>query len=203
MARIETEDQMRIMNVMSRLASIAAVVFVLTSPGSAPAQGQAQAPAPIPAPPSKLAAPSITLAEARTIIDGAVAYAHRLNALMAVIVVDAAGNPVSSDRMDGVSPNNVTYAEGKAFASAMQRLTTQTLSELAKERPDRYFGIIAMYPGKMYLVGGGVPIVSNGVLVGAVGVAGWPNFRMRLRPVRLSPPGNVRTTAGAERLPRS
>jgi uncharacterized protein GlcG (DUF336 family) len=50
------------------------------------------------------------------------------------------------------------------------------LSELAKDRPDRYFGIMAMYPGKMYLVGGGVPIISNGLLVGAVGVAGLAQY---------------------------
>jgi glc operon protein GlcG len=116
------------------------------------------------------------LTEARVIIDGAIAYARQHNMLMAVMVVDAAGNPVSSDRMDGVSANNVLYAQGKAFASALQRQTTQTLSELAKDRPDRYFGIMAMYPGKMYLVGGGVPIISNGVLVGAVGVAGLPQY---------------------------
>lgn len=146
------------------------------SPGLSPAQAPA-VPTPTAAPPSKLAPPSIALAEARVIIDGAIAYARQRGLAMAVIVVDAAGNPVSSDRMDGVSANNVLYAEGKAFASALQRQTTQTLSELAKERPDRYFGIIAMYPGKMYLVGGGVPIIHNGVLVGAVGVAGLPQYQ--------------------------
>jgi uncharacterized protein GlcG (DUF336 family) len=163
---------MSLIKATSRLAAIMAVVLVFASPKSSPAQ----APAPIPAPPSKLASPSITLAEARVIIDGALAYARQRNLLMAVIVVDAAGNPVSSDRMDGVSANNVLYAEGKAFASALQRQTTQSLSELAKDRPDRYFGIMAMYPGKMYLVGGGVPISSNGVLVGAAGVAGLPQY---------------------------
>jgi uncharacterized protein GlcG (DUF336 family) len=163
---------MSIMNVTLRLTTIAAIVLVLASPGSSPAQ----APAPMPSPPSKLASPSITLAEARVIIDGAIAYARQRNVLMAVIVVDAAGNPVSSDRMDGVSANNVLYAEGKAYASALQRQTTQTLSELAKDRPDRYFGILAMYPGKMYLVGGGVPIIANAVLVGAVGVAGLAQY---------------------------
>jgi uncharacterized protein GlcG (DUF336 family) len=156
------------------LAALVALVFVLAASGPGSAQ---VGPQPTPAPASKLPPPSITLADARMIIDGALAYSRQLNAVMAVMVVDAAGNPVSSDRMDGVSANNVLYAEGKAFASAMQRQTTQTLSELAKERPDRYFGIIAMYPGKMYLVGGGVPIIANGVLVGAVGVAGLPQFQ--------------------------
>jgi uncharacterized protein GlcG (DUF336 family) len=163
---------MSVMKLTLRLAAIATLALVLASPGSS----LAQAPAPISAPPSKLPPPSIALADARMIIDGAIAYARQRNVLMAVIVVDAAGNPVSSDRMDGVSANNVQYAEGKAFASALQRQTTQTLSELAKDRPDRYFGIMAMYPGKMYLVGGGVPIISNGVLVGAVGVAGLAQY---------------------------
>ena len=31
-----------------------------------------------------------------------------------------------------------------------------------------------MYPGKVYLVGGGVPLTVDGRLVGAVGVAGLP-----------------------------
>ena len=136
----------------------------------------AQAPAPIPAPASKLPPPSITLADARAIIDGAIGYARDSNVLMAVNVVDSAGNAVASERMDGVSANNMLYAEGKAFAAALQRTTTETLSQLAKDRPDRYFGIMTMYPGKMYLVGGGEPIIVNGVLVGAVGVAGLAQF---------------------------
>lgn len=137
----------------------------------------APAPAPIPAPPSKLPPPAITLADARMIIDGAIAYARGQNAVAAAAVVDTAGNVIAAERMDGVSPNNLIYAEGKAFAAAMQRQTTEDLSRLAKDRPDRYFGILGMYPGKMYLVGGGEPIVVNGVLLGAVGVAGLAQFQ--------------------------
>jgi uncharacterized protein GlcG (DUF336 family) len=136
----------------------------------------ATVPAPVPAPASRLPAPSITLAEARMIIDGAIAYARERNVLMAVMVVDAAGNAIASERMDGVSANNMFYAEGKAFAAALQRQTTEQLSQLVKDRPDRYFGIMTMYPGKMYLVGGGEPIIANGVLVGAVGVAGLAQY---------------------------
>src|SRR5262249_3281272 len=42
-----------------------------------------------------------------------------------------------------------------------------------KTRPDRYFGIMNMYPGKIYL-GGGEPLALDGLLVGGVGVAGLP-----------------------------
>jgi uncharacterized protein GlcG (DUF336 family) len=132
--------------------------------------GLAQAPAPPPA----LAPPLISLAEARVIIDGALAFTRGQNLNMAVVVVDAAGNMVSADKMDGTTINNIRFAEGKAFASALLRQTTEVLGDLAKTRPDRYFGIMNMYPGKVYLVGGGVPLAADGRLVGAVGVAGLP-----------------------------
>jgi uncharacterized protein GlcG (DUF336 family) len=33
---------------------------------------------------------------------------------------------------------------------------------------------MAMYPGEVYAVGGGLPIAVDGKLVGAVGIAGLP-----------------------------
>jgi uncharacterized protein GlcG (DUF336 family) len=160
-------------NWSARFCTAVLVIAASASPGFAASAPPA---VPAPAPASSLPAPTITLAEARAIIDGAVAYAQQHNALMAATVVDNAGNTIASERMDGVSPNNMQYAEGKAFAAAMQRQTTETLSHLAKDRPDRYFGILGMYPGKMYLVGGGEPLIANGVMVGAVGVAGLAQF---------------------------
>jgi uncharacterized protein GlcG (DUF336 family) len=167
------ERMITINSFRSHAIAILSLALMLGGLGLAQA---AQAPAPIPAPASKLPPPSITLADARAIIDGAIAYARDRNVLMAVMVVDSAGNAVASERMDGVSANNMLYAEGKAYAAALQRQTTETLSQLAKDRPDRYFGIMAMYPNKMYLVGGGEPIIVNGVLVGAVGVAGLAQY---------------------------
>jgi glc operon protein GlcG len=121
----------------------------------------------------ELPPPSITLAEARAIIDGAIAYASEAKMSMAVAVVDAAGNVVSADRMDGAALQNIRFAEGKAFAAALYRQTTDELAELHKTRPDRFFGIMNMYPG-IYLVGGGLPLAVEGRLVGGVGVAGLP-----------------------------
>jgi len=118
--------------------------------------------------------PLISLPEARAIIEGAIAYAREAKLPMAVVVVDHAGNVVSADRMDGASLQNIRFAEGKAFASALYRQTTEELGALYKTRPDRYFGIMNMYPGKIYLVGGGVPLAVDGQLVGGVGVAGLP-----------------------------
>jgi uncharacterized protein GlcG (DUF336 family) len=101
-------------------------------------------------------------------------YRWFANLRMAVVVVDHAGNVVSADRMDGAALQNIRFAEGKAFASALYRQTTEELGALYKTRPDRYFGIMNMYPGKIYLVGGGVPLTVDDQLVGGVGVAGLP-----------------------------
>ena len=150
------------------------VILGLTMLLAAGRAGFAQTPAAPPARPEL--APLITLAEARAIIDGAIAFARDGNMHMAVVVVDAYGNLVSADSMDGVRSNDIRGAEGKAFAAAIFRQTTQALGEIYKTRPDRYFGIMNLYPGKVYLVGGGVPLAVDGKLVGAVGVAGLPEF---------------------------
>ena len=61
----------------------------------------------------------------RAIIEGAIAYAREANLRMAVAVVDHAGNVVAADRMDGASLQNIRFAEGKAFASALYRQTRE------------------------------------------------------------------------------
>jgi uncharacterized protein GlcG (DUF336 family) len=153
------------MTALRLIAGVAA--FVLSS--VQPTLAQAPAPQRADYPP-----PLISLGEARAIIEGAIAFAREGNMRMAVAVVDQAGNVVSADRMDGAALQNIRFAEGKAFASALYRQTTEEMGNLYKTRPDRYFGIINMYPGKIYLVGGGVPLVLNNQLVGGVGVAGLP-----------------------------
>src|SRR6478752_4364955 len=122
-----------------------------------------------------LAPPSISREDARTIIEAAITYTRDIaKSRMAVVVLDNAGHLVSSDRMDGASFYLEKFAKGKAYLSIITRRSTQEAADLAKTRPDRYFGIMAMFPGEVYAVGGGLPIAVDGTLVGAVGVAGLP-----------------------------
>lgn len=124
---------------------------------------------------AQAAASSISLPDARTIIDNAMSYARSsTKSRMTVVVLDNSGHLVSLDRMDGASFHLEKFARGKAFLALITRRNTQDAADLAKTRPDRYFGIMAMYPGEVYLVGGGLPIVADGKLVGAVGIAGLP-----------------------------
>jgi uncharacterized protein GlcG (DUF336 family) len=128
--------------------------------------GLAQAPA--------LPEATISLADARIIMEGAIAHAREKNLRLGVVVVDAAGEMVAGEHMDGAPGRNIMFAEGKAYASAIYRTTSEALSQVYKTRPDRYFGIQNVYGNKVYMVGGGVPLVVDGKLVGAVGVAGTP-----------------------------
>jgi uncharacterized protein GlcG (DUF336 family) len=119
-----------------------------------------------------LPAQLISIAEAHVIIEGAYAYAREKNLRLGVVVMDAAGEMVAGEHMDGAPGRNIMFAEGKAFAAVTYRTTSEALSDLYKTRPDRFFGILNMYGNKIYLVGGGVPLAVDGKLVGAVGVAG-------------------------------
>jgi uncharacterized protein GlcG (DUF336 family) len=145
--------------------------------GAAPASlAQSPSPFPPPGPPPAPPPQLLSTAEARAIIEGAIAYAKEHNVRMGVTVLDTDGTIVAAERMDGASGRNVQFAEAKAYAALMYRTTTQILSELYKTRPDRYFGIMNQYGSKVYLVGGGEPLQVDGKLVGAVGVAGLAEF---------------------------
>lgn len=161
------------MSVLRSSSTPAVLALLLTFAGMS--AGLAQAPAARPAPPA-LPAQLISAADAHAILQGAIDYARSKSWVMGAVVLDTSGEIVAGERMDGASGGNVRFAEGKAYAAVMYRTTTQALSELYKTRPDRYFGIMNAYGSKVYLVGGGEPIVVDGKLVGAVGVAGLPEF---------------------------
>ena len=144
-------------------------IFVLSAATAASAAEEAA-----PARASVLAPSSIPLPEARAIIEGAIAFAHSQNMRMAVAVLDDGGYIVSVDRMEGTSFNSVNQAIGKAFTSVLYRRPSAELAELVKTAPDRFYGIMNMWPGKVYIVSGGLPLVVDGKLVGAVGISGLP-----------------------------
>jgi uncharacterized protein GlcG (DUF336 family) len=153
------------MNVLQRSSWRAISVLALLLTLVLGRTGFAQAPALPPQP--------ISLAEAHAIIEGAVALAREKNARIGVVVLDSASSEmVAGEHMDGAPGRNIMFAQGKAFAAITYRTTSEALSQLSKTRPDRYFGIMNMYGNKIYLVGGGIPLVVDGKLVGAVGVAG-------------------------------
>ena len=114
----------------------------------------------------------LTLAEARAIIEGAIGYARSINQPVGVSVVDPGGHAISQDRMDGIGFGALPHANGKAFAAAMLQTPTSELAGLLETSPNRYHSIMNMWPGQVYLTGGGILLRVNGRIVGAAGVSG-------------------------------
>jgi uncharacterized protein GlcG (DUF336 family) len=83
-----------------------------------------------------------------------------------IVVVDDGGHLVYMQRLDGAPTGSIGVAIGKARTAAAFKRPTQVFDELAKTRPS-----ITSIPGIVPLEGG-VPVMVDGQLVGAVGVSG-------------------------------
>jgi glc operon protein GlcG len=109
---------------------------------------------------------TLRLEAANKIIAGAIIEAKANNWSVDIAIVDEGGNLLSFQRMDGASIGAIDAAIGKARTSSLYRRPTKALEEAAKTRP-----AIVTLPNSVQLQGG-VPIVVNGQIVGAVGVGG-------------------------------
>ncbi len=89
----------------------------------------------------------------------------------AVAVVDAHGELVAFLRTDGCGLASINIAIHKAFTAARERVESSVLGERSRTEgfPITNFGD-PRYVGW----GGGVPIVVDGEVIGAVGVSGLP-----------------------------
>ena len=113
---------------------------------------------------------SLTLHEANQIAGGALAHARGLDIRVCVAVCDAGGRLIAFQRMDGAMWAAVYGSQGKAAASAAFGWPSGDLTERADHPTFR--GIVAADGGRMILGRGAVPIVRDGLVIGACGVGG-------------------------------
>ncbi len=113
---------------------------------------------------------AISLADANRILEGAIAHAQELNIKVSVAVCDAGGRLIALNRMDGAIWAGVYGSQGKAVASAAFGRASGLLQERADQPTPR--GIAVAEGGHMIMGQGGVPIVQDGNVAGAVGVGG-------------------------------
>jgi glc operon protein GlcG len=118
------------------------------------------------------AASSLSLEEARIIIEAAVARVRADKAHAAIAVVDDNGNLVSMDRIDGTSSFFQRFAVGKAVGAVALQQTTAESAEQYKVNPQRFLSALSMLQGEILLIRGGYPLIVDGRIVGGVGSAG-------------------------------
>jgi len=112
----------------------------------------------------------LTLAGARIVATAAETEAKRLNTTGAIAVVDDGGNLLYLLRIDNTFPAGSYVAMDKARTAATFRMPTRNLEDAVKNGRTSLVAVAEMTP-----LAGGVPIVIDGQIVGAVGVSGAAN----------------------------
>ncbi|KQW84074.1 GlcG/HbpS family heme-binding protein [Brevundimonas sp. Root1279] len=147
---------------MKRLLVILAVLAA-----AAPAWSQTvPAPAAPAAPPLSYGSP-IGLETAQAVIDRAIEAGRARGFRLAVAVVEPSGDLVAFGRMDGVQYGSIDVAQAKARSSARFRAASASAEERLQGGRMALLAIDGIVP-----VAGGVPIVVDGRVVGAIGVSG-------------------------------
>jgi len=110
---------------------------------------------------------TLNLAGARKVAAAAETEAKKNNAGGAIAVVDDGGNLLLLERLDDTFPAAASIAIAKAHSAATFRRPTSTFEDAVKN------GRLSLLANKELLpLQGGVPVVIDGQVVGAVGVAG-------------------------------
>ncbi len=106
---------------------------------------------------------------AKKAVAAAIAEARKNNWMMAVAVVDTAGDLVYFEKMDGTQSGSVSVSMEKARSSALFKRPTKAFQDSVAAGGEglRFLGLPGAVP-----VEGGVPLVLDGKFVGAIGVSG-------------------------------
>ncbi|MFB2704532.1 GlcG/HbpS family heme-binding protein [Marinobacter shengliensis] len=112
----------------------------------------------------------LDLEDARLLIKGASEKARDIGVPMCIAVVDESGNLVAFERMDGGKTTSVIIAQDKAFTAAAARKATHEYNA-ANVPGNLAFGIHAEVGGRLSTVGGGLPVLVNGEVVGGIGLS--------------------------------
>lgn len=119
-----------------------------------------------PAPPASYG-PPIAVSDALKLVEKGIKQAQAKKLKMAFAVVEPSGELVAFARMDDVSYATIRIAQQKARSSARFRLPTA-------EFEARVLGgrTVLLSSDEVIAVGGGIPIIDKGRVIGALGVSG-------------------------------
>jgi glc operon protein GlcG len=138
--------------------------------GAAAAQAPQTAPAPAAAPAPLPYGMPIALADAKKAADAAIAEAGKTGFASAVAIVGPAGDLIYFARMDNANISTSWLAQKKAQTAATYRRPSKLFEDRVQTGSTYVLGLEGAMP-----VGGGVPLVIDGKIVGAIGASGAPS----------------------------
>ena len=145
------------------MAKLAAIVLMLSLGLLTAVPADAQTPAPPPA-----YGMPITLEQAKKVLAGAEAEAKKNSWPVVIWVLDSGGQPVAMQRLDNAQWGSVEIAKEKARSAVALRRPTKALQDLVAQGGANLRLLSLGYS----VLEGGIPIIVDGKIVGAVGVSG-------------------------------
>ena len=113
---------------------------------------------------------SITVEAAQRMIKAAEKKAAAMGRPMCIAVCDADGNLKAFSRMDGAPLLSVQIAQDKAYTAISFSMASHEWYDFIKGDPPLLHGIVKT--DRLVVFGGGYPIMSNGEMIGGIGVSG-------------------------------
>ncbi|MFC5590145.1 heme-binding protein [Sporosarcina soli] len=104
-------------------------------------------------------------------IAGSEEEAKKIGVSMVISVGDDGGNLVAVHRMDDAWLASVDIAQNKAWTSVALKMPSANLAEATVPVAELY-GLNTTNNGRLVVFGGGIPLVNDGKVVGAIGVSG-------------------------------
>ena len=149
---------------------------------------------------------SASLEDAKRVIAAGEDAAREMQQPMNIAVVDAGGNLIAHERMDGAWLGSIDISINKAFTARAFDLPTEALAQHAQPN-NQFYGIHASNHGRIMIFAGGMPLVRDGGLfVGVRPGAEPPTERgITVRAVAVQPDGErlagLLADAASGRLP--
>jgi glc operon protein GlcG len=109
----------------------------------------------------------ISSAGARAMVDACAAWAQRNNQVLAMSVLDWAGNLIESHAMEGAAANSIDTALLKAKSALRWRRATSETNKIVRSGQNLAPTFMRDFPQP-----GALPIFVDGQMIGAMGVSG-------------------------------
>ncbi len=115
--------------------------------------------------------PRLTLEGARAVIAASQRRAEEIRVPMDIAVVDDGGHLLAFERMDGAKPSSIAISLVKAQAAALRRAPTAPAMSGDQVNLPLALGLALAAPAQQTPIRGGIPLMIDGQIVGAIGVS--------------------------------
>ena len=112
--------------------------------------------------------PKLAIDDAHVALEACRKKASEIGVAMNIAIVDESGSLMVFERMDGALLGCIQIAIEKAYTSAVLGSPTADMGKLAQLGQPEY-GLNTIAGGRVVIIGGGVPIIHDKKIVGAVG----------------------------------